>query len=66
MTEGSIKHNVTGVELTSDGKISLRETGGINVGGRTFIEAGKIKTEFIDVDALQVTTLKVRLGHSRN
>lgn len=62
MTEGSIKHNVTGVELTSDGKISLPETGGINVGGKTFIEAGKIKTEFIDVDTLQVTHLKGAIG----
>lgn len=58
MTEGSIKHNVTGVELTSDGKLSLPETGGMTVGGKTFIEAGKIKTEFIDVDTLQVTHLK--------
>lgn len=57
MTEGFIKHNVTGVELTSDGKISLPETGGINVGGKTFIEAGKIKTEFIDVDNLTVKKL---------
>lgn len=57
MTEGSIKHNITGVELTSDGKISLPETGGINVGGKTFIEAGKIKTEFIDVDNLTVKKL---------
>lgn len=57
MTEGSIKHNVAGVELTSDGKISLPETGGINVGGKTFIEAGKIKTEFIDVDNLTVKKL---------
>lgn len=62
MTEGSIKHNVTGVELTSDGKISLPETGGINVGGKTFIEAGKIKTEFIDVETLQVTHLKGAIG----
>lgn len=62
MTEGSIKHNVTSVELTSDGKISLPETGGINVGGKTFIEAGKIKTEFIDVDTLQVTHLKGAIG----
>lgn len=57
MTEGAIKHNVTGVELTSDGKISLPETGGMTVGGKTFIEAGKIKTEFIDVDTLEVTKL---------
>lgn len=62
MTEGSIKHNVTGVELTSDGKISLPETGGINVGGKTFIEAGKIKTEFIDVDTLEVKKLKGATG----
>lgn len=62
MTEGSIKHNVTGVELTSDGKISLPETGGINVGGKTFIEAGKIKTEFINVDTLEVTKLKGATG----
>lgn len=62
MTEGSIKHNVTGVELTSDGKLSLPETGGMTVGGKTFIEAGKIKTEFIDVDTLQVTHLKGATG----
>lgn len=62
MTEGSIKHNVTGVELTSDGKLSLPETGGMTVGGKTFIEAGKIKTEFIDVDTLQVTHLKGAIG----
>lgn len=62
MAEGSIKHNVTGVELTSDGKISLPETGGINVGGKTFIEAGKIKTEFINVDTLEVTKLKGATG----
>lgn len=62
MTEGSIKHNVTGVELTSDGKISLPETGGMTVGGKTFIEAGKIKTEFIDVETLEVTHLKGATG----
>lgn len=62
MTEGAIKHNVTGVELTSDGKISLPESGGMTVGGKTFIEAGKIKTEFIDVDTLQVTHLKGAIG----
>jgi hypothetical protein len=62
MTEGSIKHNVTGVELTSDGKISLPETGGMTVGGKTFIEAGKIKTEFIDVDTLEVKKLKGATG----
>lgn len=58
MTEGSIKHNQTGVELTADGKISLPESGGMTVGGKTFIEAGKIKTEFINVDTLEVTKLK--------
>lgn len=62
MTEGAIKHNVTGVELTSDGKISLPETGGMTVGGETFIEAGKIKTKFIDVDTLEVTHLKGAIG----
>ena len=62
MTEGSIKHNVTGVELTSDGKISLPETGGITVGGKTFIEAGKIITDFINVDTLEVTHLKGAIG----
>lgn len=62
MTEGAIKHNVTGVELTSDGKISLPETGGMTVGGKTFIEAGKIKTEFINVDTLEVTKLKGATG----
>lgn len=62
MTEGAIKHNVTGVELTSDGKISLPETGGMTVGGKTFIEAGKIKTEFIDVDTLEVKNLKGATG----
>lgn len=62
MTEGSIKHNQTGVELTADGKISLPESGGITVGGKTFIEAGKIKTEFINVDTLEVTKLKGATG----
>lgn len=62
MTEGAIKHNVTGVELTSDGKISLPETGGMTVGGKTFIEAGKIKTEFIDVDTLEVKNLRGATG----
>lgn len=62
MTEGSIKHNVTGVELTSDGKLSLPETGGITVGGKTFIEAGKIITDFINVDTLEVTHLKGAIG----
>lgn len=62
MTEGAIKHNVTGVELTYDGKISLPETGGMTVGGKTFIEAGKIKTEFIDVDTLEVKNLRGATG----
>ena len=62
MTEGAIKHNVTGVELTSDGKISLPETGGMTVGGTTFIEAGKIKTKFIDVDTLKVKHLDGATG----
>lgn len=56
-TEGAIKHNVTGVELTKKGQIALPETGGMTVGGTTFIEAGKIKTEFIDVDNLTVKKL---------
>lgn len=59
---GAIKHNVTTVELTKGGQIALPETGGITVGGKTFIEAGKIKTEFIDVDTLQVTHLKGAIG----
>lgn len=58
LTEGAIRHNQTGVELTNDGRISLPETGGMIVGGKTFIEAGKIKTEFIDVDTLEVKYLK--------
>lgn len=62
MTEGSIKHNQTGVELTADGKISLPESGGMTVGGKTFIKAGKIKTEFINVDTLEVTKLKGATG----
>lgn len=62
MTEGSIKHNQTGVELTADGKISLPESGGMTVGGKTFIEAGKIKTEFIDVDKLVVKRIEAVEG----
>lgn len=62
ITGGAIKHNVTTVELTKGGQIALPETGGITVGGKTFIEAGKIKTEFIDVDTLQVTHLKGAIG----
>ena len=62
LTEGAIKHNQTGVELTNDGRISLPETGGMIVGGKTFIEAGKIKTEFIDVDNLKVKHLDGATG----
>lgn len=62
ITGGAIKHNVTTVELTKGGQIALPETGGMTVGGKTFIEAGKIKTEFIDVDTLQVTHLKGAIG----
>lgn len=62
LTEGAIRHNQTSVELTNDGRISLPETGGMIVGGKTFIEAGKIKTEFIDVDTLEVTHLKGATG----
>lgn len=61
-TEGAIKHNVTTVELTKDGQIALPETGGITVGGETFIEAGKIKTKFIDVETLEVKNLKGATG----
>lgn len=57
ITGGAIKHNVTTVELTKEGQIALPETGGMTVGGKTFIEAGKIKTEFIDVDNLTVKKL---------
>lgn len=62
ITGGAIKHNVTTVELTKGGQIALPETGGITVGGKTFIEAGKIKTEFIDVDTLEVKKLKGATG----
>lgn len=62
ITEGAIKHNVTEVSLTRQGYISLPETGGMVVGGKTFIEAGKIKTEFINVDTLEVTHLKGATG----
>lgn len=62
ITGGAFKHNVTGVELTKAGQIALPETGGITVGGKTFIEAGKIKTEFINVDTLEVTKLKGATG----
>ena len=62
MTEGSIKHNVTGVELTSDGKLSLPKTGGITVGGEIFIENGKIVNDFIDVDRLVVKKIEAVEG----
>ena len=62
LTEGAIRHNQTSVELTNDGRISLPETGGMIVGGKTFIEAGKIKTEFIDVDNLKVKHLDGATG----
>lgn len=62
ITGGAIKHNVTTVELTKGGQIALPETGGITVGGETFIEAGKIKTKFIDVETLEVTHLKGATG----
>lgn len=62
ITGGAIKHNVTTVELTKGGQIALPETGGMTVGGKTFIEAGKIKTEFIDVDTLEVKKLKGATG----
>lgn len=62
ITGGAFKHNVTGVELTKGGQIALPETGGITVGGETFIEAGKIKTKFIDVETLEVTHLKGATG----
>ena len=62
ITGGAIKHNVTTVELTKGGQIALPETGGITVGGKTFIEAGKIITDFINVDTLEVTHLKGAIG----
>lgn len=62
LTEGSIKHNITGVELTSDGKLSLPKTGGITVGGEIFIENGKIVTDFIDVDRLVVKRIEAVEG----
>ena len=62
ITGGAFKHNVTGVELTKEGQIALPETGGITVGGKTFIEAGKIITDFINVDTLEVKKLKGATG----
>ena len=62
MTGGSIKHNVTGVELTSDGKLSLPNSGCILVGNKTFITNGKIVTDFIDVKTLEVEKLNGATG----
>lgn len=62
MTGGSIKHNVTGLELTADGKLSLPVTGAMLVGNKTFISNGKIVTDFIDVDNLKVKHLDGATG----
>ena len=62
ITGGSIKHNVTGLELTVDGKLSLPATGAILVGNKTFITDGKIVTDFIDVKTLEVEKLKGATG----
>ena len=62
MTGGSIKHNVTGLELTADGKLSLPATGAILVGNKTFITNGKIVTDFIDVKTLEVEKLNGATG----
>lgn len=62
MTGGSIKHNVTGLELTADGKLSLPETGAMLVGNKTFITNGKIVTDFIDVENLKVKHLDGATG----
>lgn len=59
---GSIKHNVTGLELTADGKLSLPATGAMLVGNKTFISNGKIVTDFIDVDNLKVKQLDGATG----
>ena len=59
---GSIKHNVTGLELTADGKLSLPATGAMLIGNKTFISNGKIVTDFIDVDNLKVTNLAATKG----
>lgn len=59
---GSIKHNVTGLELTSDGKLSLPNSGCILVGNKTFITNGKIVTDFIDVKTLEVEKLNGATG----
>ena len=62
MSGGSIKHNVTGLELTADGKLSLPNNGCVLVGNKTFIANGKIVTEFIDVDNLVVKKLAAEEG----
>ncbi len=55
---GSIKHNVTGLELTADGKLSLPATGAVTVGGEIFIKNGKIVTDFIDANKLVVKRIE--------
>lgn len=62
MTGGSIKHSVTGVELTADGKLSLPKDGCMLVGDKTFISNGKIVTDFIDVENLKVKHLDGATG----
>lgn len=62
MSEGAIKHNVTGVELTADGKLSLPNSGCMLVGNKTFISNGKIVTDFIDVENLKVKHLDGATG----
>lgn len=50
-------------KYTFRGTIIVEEgTGGIIVGDKTFIENGKIVTDFIDVDTLEVTHLKGATG----
>lgn len=62
MSEGAIKHNVTGLELTADGKLSLPNSGCMLVGNKTFISDGKIVTDFIDVENLKVKKLDGATG----
>lgn len=62
ITGGSIKHNVTGLALTADGKLSLPATGAMLVGNKTFITDGKIVTDFIDVKTLEVEKLNGATG----
>ena len=59
---GSIKHNVTGLELTADGKLSLPATGAVTVGGEIFIKNGKIVTDFIDANKLVVKRIEAVEG----